>query len=228
MLLVLVTDVVNTFRQFTPKLIICQPPMNLFILIILLTIGGDQVTQTNSNYPLRIEKIMISPKRLIYIKLWGPSHHSKWGMTRSTIELQEARISEDKQISYGKPIRLPCDGSSALIADLISNFILDGRRLNIEFTNQQKELPGVFAETPRSEENYNSSSINLESLLLTEFKNQKLSKTRILSKLADKGYEIDKEALVQSLELLADQEKITKDSAVHASSGTNYFLWGFP
>ncbi len=186
------------------------------------------MTQTNSSRPVRIEKITISPKRLIYIKLWGPSDHSKWGMTRSTIELQETRISDDNQISYGKPIRLPCDGSSALIADLISNFIINGRRLNFEFKNQLKELPRVFTETPRSEENFPSVSMNLESILLTEFKNQKLSKTRILSKLVDKGYEIDKETLVQSLEILADQEKITKESTVHTSSGTNYFLWGFP
>ncbi|UCG90276.1 MAG: hypothetical protein JSU57_00695 [Candidatus Heimdallarchaeota archaeon] len=185
------------------------------------------MTQTNSSRPVRIEKIMISPKRMIYIKLWGPSSHSKWGMTRSTIEIQEAR-TDDNQITYGKPIRLPCDGSSALIADLTSHFIIDGRRLNFEFINQQKELPRGFTEVPGSEENSHSSSMSLESLLLTEFKNQKLSKTRILSMLADKGFEIDKEVLVQSLEELADQEKITKESAVHASSGTNYFLWGFP
>ena len=183
---------------------------------------------TNSRSPLRIEKIIISPKRRIYVKLWGPSRHIKWGMTRSSIELQEARISDDKQISYGKPIRLPCDGSSALIADLISNYIIGGRRLNIEFKNEQKELPSITAKTPASEENIHSSGMDLESLLLNEFKNQKLSKTRILSALADKGFEIDKESLIQSLETLTDQEKITKEPAVHTSSGTNYFLWGFP
>ncbi|MFX1283761.1 MAG: hypothetical protein ACFFB5_08900 [Promethearchaeota archaeon] len=185
------------------------------------------MTQTNSNHPIRMEKIMISPKRMIYIKLWGPSYHPKWGMTRSTIELQEARVSDGKQISYGSPVRLPCDGSSAIIADLIPHFIIEGRQLNSEFKNQKKELTQVFTETLRLEDNNQYSSINLESVLLAEFSNQKLSKTRIHSKLTEKGYEIDKEALEQSLELLADREKITKEVAVHASSGTNYFLWGF-
>ena len=75
------------------------------------------MTFPNANSPLRIEKIMISPKRFIYVKLWGPSHHTKWGMIRSSVELQEAKISEDKKISYGNPIRLPCEGPTALIAD---------------------------------------------------------------------------------------------------------------
>ncbi len=228
MLLILVADISQQFSPIHSNIIYTSASDVLIYSYYLISNGGDQLTQTNSSRPVRIEKITISPKRLIYIKLWGPSDHSKWGMTRSTIELQEVRISDENQISYGKPIRLPCDGLSALIADLISNFIINGRRLNFEFKNQQKELPLVFTETPGSEENFHSVSMNLESLLLTEFKNQKLSKTRILSKLVDKGYEIDKETLVQSLEILADQEKITKESAVHTSSGTNYFLWGFP
>ncbi|MFX0125900.1 MAG: hypothetical protein ACFFAE_19925, partial [Candidatus Hodarchaeota archaeon] len=58
--------------------------------------------------------------------------------------------------------------------------------------------------------------------------NEKLSKTRILTKMTDRGLEIDKETLVHVLESLANQKKITKESAVHTSSGTNYFLWGFP
>ena len=118
---------------------------------------------------------MVSPKRRIYVKLWGPSRHTKWGMTRSSIELQEDRISDDKQISYGKPIRLPCDGSSALIADLISNYIIDGRRLNIEFKNEQKELPSITAKTSASEESIHSSGMDLESLLLSQLPSAKAS-----------------------------------------------------
>lgn len=171
---------------------------------------------------------MISPKRMIYVKLWKPSHHDKWGMVRSSIELQEANISDDKQISYGKPIWLPCDGSSALIADLISNFIIDGRRLNFEFKNRQKESPNVIPKNPSSKGEIFTSGMDLESLLLNEFSNQKLSRTRILLTLNDKGLDIDKETLVHSLETLAGQEKITKEAAIHTSSGTNYFLWGFP
>lgn len=171
---------------------------------------------------------MISPKRMIYLKLWEPSHHAKWGMTRSSIEFQEARISEDKQITYGKPIRLPCDGNSALIADLISDYIIEGRRLNAEFKAQYKDSTTDLILNPISKENHRSSDIDLESLLLTEFKNQKMSKTRILTTLTNKGFEIENNFLLQSLEALAEQEKITKEPAVHAASGTNYFLWGFP
>ncbi|UCE14370.1 MAG: hypothetical protein JSV04_04130 [Candidatus Heimdallarchaeota archaeon] len=185
------------------------------------------MNQTKSTSPLRIEKITISPKRMIYLKLWGPSHHTKWGMTRASIELQEARISEEKQITYDKPIRLPCDGSSALIADLISDYIIDGRRLNVEFKAQHSDSTSYQEEHP-TEVIHRSSDIELESLLLTEFKNQKMSKTRILTSLTKKGYEIENTTLIQSLESLAEQEKITKEPAVHAASGTNYFLWGFP
>ncbi|MHA2202782.1 MAG: hypothetical protein ACW991_03755 [Candidatus Hodarchaeales archaeon] len=182
---------------------------------------------TNSNSPLRIEKIMISPKRFVYVKLWGPSHHAQWGMTRSSIELQEAKVSEDKQTSYGKPIRLPCDGSAALIADLISNYIIKGRQLNVKFKTQQNQKTSN-SETIKLSEDEIHSGIELKDLLLNEFKNQKISKTRILTNLADKGFEIDSKTLVQTLESLANQEKIAKEPAVHASSGTNYFLWGFP
>ncbi|MFX1505430.1 MAG: hypothetical protein ACFFDC_04860 [Promethearchaeota archaeon] len=184
------------------------------------------MTFPNSNTPLRMEKIMISPKRFIYVKLWGPSHHTQWGMTRSSIELQEARITEDKQASYKKPIRLPCEGSAALIADLISNFIIEGRQLNNQFKNQQNQTNSL-ANTDSSEKG-TCSGIELEDLLLDEFKHQKLSKTRILAQLADKGFDIDNNSLLQALESLKNQEKITKESAVHQSSGTNYNLWGFP
>jgi hypothetical protein len=173
-----------------------------------------------------MEKIMISRKRSIYVKLWGASHHAQWGMTRSSIELQEVKISEDKQTSYGKPIRLPCEGSAALIADLISNFIIEGRKLNTQFKNQQTQKT-VSLNTDSSDK-VAYSGIELEDLLLREFRNKKLSKTRILTQLADKGFEIDNETLLQALESLTIQEKITKEAAVHQSSGTNYFLWGFP
>lgn len=203
--------------------------LNNAYLFSLFYHNGGELTLTNSNSPLRIEKIMISVKRFMYVKLWGPSHHAQWGMTRSSIELQEVRISEDKQISYGKPIRLPCDGSAALIADLISNYIIEGRRLNNKFKNQQNQKPSTSGTTTDlSEDKIHSSGIELEDLLLNEFKNQKLSKTRILTKLADKGFEIENNTLVQTLESMAGREKITKEPAVHSSSGTNYFLWGFP
>ncbi|UCG03294.1 MAG: hypothetical protein JSW11_04740 [Candidatus Heimdallarchaeota archaeon] len=178
------------------------------------------------NSPLGIEKIVISPKRFIYVKLWGPSHHAQWGMTRSSIELQETRISDDKQPSYGKPIRLPCDGSTALIADLISNYIIEGRQLNNQFKNQQnqKSRPSPIPKSSKPD----LSPLEIEDLVLKEFKNQKLSKTRILTKLSEKGVEIDSKKLLQALESLAHQEKISKESAVHTSSGTKYYLWGFP
>lgn len=178
----------------------------------------------NSNSPLRIDKIMISPKRFVYIKLWGPSHHTQWGMTRSSIEIQEAKILEDKQISYEKPIRLPCEGATALIADLMSNFLIEGRQLNAQLKKQQYEQKTSRSNTKLTE----IPPSEIEKLLLNEFKHQKLSKTRILTLLADKGFEIDKNTLLQALESLTIQEKITKESTVHASSGTNYFLWVFP
>ena len=166
---------------------------------------------------------MISPKRFMYIKLWGPSHHAQWGMIRSSIEIQEARILEDKQTSYGKPIRLPCEGSAALIADLISSFLIEGKRLNSQFKKQQN------GQTSYSNNKITDGSPSeIEELLLSEFSHQKLSKTRILTHLADKGFEIDRNTLLQALESLTTQEEITKESSVHDASGTNYFLWVFP
>ncbi|MFX0015267.1 MAG: hypothetical protein ACFFB2_09205 [Promethearchaeota archaeon] len=141
--------------------------------------------------------------------------------------MQEAKLSEDKKISYGTPIRLPCDGSSALIADLITNYIIDGRRLNDEFKAHQEEISISIPKTGESKRSNEYSGMTLESLLLDEFSNQKLSKTKIISGLSRKGIEIDREDLLQSLESLADQGKITKEFAVHSSSGTRYTLWGF-
>ena len=158
----------------------------------------------------------------MYVKLWGPSHHAQWGMTRSSIEIQEAKISEEKQTSYGKPIRLPCEGSAALIADLISNYLIEGRRLNSQFKKHQNE------QINNSNKITDASLSEIEELLISEFSHQKLSKTRILTQLTDKGFEIDRNTLLQALESLTTQEKITKESTVHAASGTNYFLWVFP
>lgn len=186
------------------------------------------MTKANSKKPIRIEKIMISPKRIFYVKLWPPSPNAKWGMTRATIELQEAKFSDDKQPIYGTPIRLPCDGSTALIADLISNYIIDGRRMNTEFKTHERDSSNITGRSSNSEGRNHSPERDLEALLLSEFSNVKLSKSRILSVLSNKGFNIEREILMQSLESLANQERITKESAVHTASGTNYFLWGFP
>ena len=54
--------------------------------------------------PINIEKIRISPKRSVYIKLWPPTIHPQWGKTRASIEIQEARVDDEKNVNYGKAI----------------------------------------------------------------------------------------------------------------------------
>ncbi|MHA2246817.1 MAG: hypothetical protein ACXADY_17870 [Candidatus Hodarchaeales archaeon] len=45
-------------------------------------------------------------------------------MSRATIELQEVRIGDDKQVTYGQPLKLPCDSAAALVTDLMKHFLL--------------------------------------------------------------------------------------------------------
>ena len=184
------------------------------------------MNEQKSTGPSTIEKIRISPKRSIYIKLWPPSIHPQWGKTRASIEIQEARINEEKQVTYGKALRLPCDGSTALLANYLSSFTLEGRRQNSEFMSEN------FSSS--KEENMTTNSVNsglsiieFSNLLLSQFKGQKLSKTRILKSLLTKGTEIDSNFLIETLEKLVDENKISTESAVHTSSGTTYTLWNF-
>lgn len=176
--------------------------------------------------PSNIEKIRVSPKRSVYIKLWPPAIHPQWGKTRATIEIQEARFDEEKQVTYSKALRLPCDGSTALLARYLESFILEGRNLNSEFMSENSSSHQE-GKTKISDNDSGLSLNNLSNLMLTQFKGQKLSKTRIIQSLRTKGYEIDNYLLIETLETLVDENKISKESAVHTSSGTNYALWSF-
>ncbi len=185
------------------------------------------------NKPKMIEKIKISPKRMLYVKLWGPSSHSKYGMMRSSIEIQEAKFSDEKQVSYSTPIRIPCDGAAALLSNLISHFIIEGRQLNNEYSekseNNSEQSKKIMNSNQLESHDQQNQGENLESLLLREFKGKKISKTRILSTLNESsGIEIDNNHLMEILEFLASKSKIEKESAVHSASGTKYTLWVFP
>ena len=185
------------------------------------------------NKPKMIEKIKISPKRMLYVKLWGPSSHAKYGMMRSSIEIQEAKFSDEKQVSYSAPIRIPCDGAAALLSNLISHFIIEGRQSNTEFLEKSKNNLKQSKQINNSNQfeslDQKNQGENLESLLLREFKGKKISKTRILSTLNESsGIEIDNNHLMEILEFLASKSKIEKESAVHSASGTKYTLWVFP
>ncbi len=184
--------------------------------------------QENNNKPVQFEKISLSPKRMIYVKLWAPSTHPKWGMTRSSIEIQEVKIFEDKTVSYGSSIRFPCDGSTALLSSILNDYLIEGRRLVREFAEKEgfDQKNEKRSDSPKI--NAVTSGDDLRSLLLGEFRNKRLSKTRILTHLQKQGFEIDKIILLQTLEKLAEAELISKESAVHSSSGTNYTLWSFP
>ena len=76
--------------------------------------------------------------------------------------------------------------------------------------------------------NSNSKELDIETILLSNFKNIKLSKTRIITSLSEKGFNIDKSSLMTTLEHLATENKISKESAIHSASGNHYILWGFP
>ncbi|MHA1972089.1 MAG: hypothetical protein ACTSW1_03780 [Candidatus Hodarchaeales archaeon] len=175
--------------------------------------------------PIRNEKVVISQKRYISVKLWPPSHNERWGMSRAVIEIQEAKKDSNDQWTYSNPIRIPCDGAAALISDLISYYIIEGRVLNSEFKDKQNKV------------SYGTSSDNItetkpdqdiESVLLRTIKNKKLSRTRIMSFLNEKGITPDKSTLLELLEKMATEKKISKEKAIHSASGTEYILWGFP
>ncbi len=174
-------------------------------------------SQSNSG-PVRIEKIQVSKVRSINIKLWGPANHPQWGMTRSSIEIQEARKNEEGQISYGKALRIPCDGTAAILADYISSYMVEGRNLNSAFRKDQETLPETRTDLDSEE---------IEVILLENFNNQKLSKTRILQILNAKGVSIDNIKLLDVLESLVESQKINKESAIHSASGNTYTLWHF-
>ena len=76
-------------------------------------------------------------------------------------------------------------------------------------------------------DNSRLSSKDLSNLLLSQFQGQKLSKTRILQLLRTKGHDVDNHFLIETLETLIEENKISKESAVHTSSGTSYTLWSF-
>jgi hypothetical protein len=193
---------------------------------------NSEVIEMETNKPLQIEKIKISPKRLLYVKLWGPSSHSKYGMNRSSIEIQEAKFSNGNNVSYGEPLRIPCDGAAALLSTLVGHYIVEGRQLNSNFKKKQEiaEDPDRFTnQNQKFLQKQDQTGLNLESILLDEFKGKKLSKTRILNALQEKkGIEIENQILMQTLESLAINSKITKESAMHSASGTRYNLWVFP
>ena len=180
------------------------------------------MTHPSTTGPMKIEKIHISKQRSINIKLWGPSNHPQWGLTRSTIEIQEARKNEEGQMSYGKAIRLPCDGSASILANYLSSFLIKGRDLNKQINlgskSIQSESKSVSAEMKADE---------IEKVLVKQFKNQKLSKTRILQTLSANGIEIDGNTLLDVLELLVDNQQVSKESAIHTGSGNTYTLWHF-
>ena len=184
------------------------------------------MNEQKSTGPSNIEKIRISPKRSVYIKLWPPTIHPQWGKTRATIEIQEARFNEEKQVTYSKALRFPCDGSTALLADYLESFIIEGRNLNSKFMSENSSYYQE-GNTKVGDDDSGLSLNNPSDLLLSQFKGQKLSKTRIIQSLRTKGYEIDNNFLIETLETLVDENKISKESAVHTSSGTNYTLWSF-
>jgi hypothetical protein len=96
--------------------------------------------------------------------------------------------------------------------------MLDGRNLNNSFKKNQK-IPQ--ATQPRL------TSEGIEEVLFENFKNQKLSKTRILQTLSTKGFNIDNIHLLDVLESLVESQRISKESAIHSASGNNYTLWHF-
>ena len=176
--------------------------------------------------PSLIEKIRISPKRSIYIKLWPPSIHPQWGKTRASIEIQEAKINEEKQVTYSKALRLPCDGSTTLLANYLTSFTLEGRKKNSDFVSGKSSISKNKKITINNL-NDGLSMSELVNLLSSQFKGQKLSKTRILQSLRAKGHETDNNFLLETLEMLHEENKISTESAVHTSSGTTYTLWNF-
>ncbi len=184
------------------------------------------LNEQKSTGPSNIEKIRISPKRSIYVKLWPPSIHPQWGKTRASIEIQEARINEEKQVTYGKALRLPCDGSTTLLASYLSSFILEGRKQNSEFMSENSSS-SIEENMTFNNGNKGLSITELSNLLLSQFKGQKLSKTRIMQSLRTKRTEIDNDFLIETLEKLVEENKISTESAVHTSSGTTYTLWSF-
>ncbi len=175
------------------------------------------VNQSSSG-PVKFERIQISKQRSINIKLWAPANHSQWGMTRATIEIQEARKNEEDQISYGKALRIPCDGTAAILANYLSSYLIEGRNLNQVYKNNIKSSQN---------ESKSISLEEIEKMLISQFNNQKLSKTRILQSLNAKGLEIDSDVLVNVLESLVDTQQISKESAIHSGSGNTYTLWHF-
>ncbi|MHA1225310.1 MAG: hypothetical protein ACTSPV_01040 [Candidatus Hodarchaeales archaeon] len=174
--------------------------------------------------PVRNEKIIISQKRYISVKLWPPSHNERWGMSRATIEIQEAK-KDNEQWIFSNTIRIPCDGAAALISDLISYYIVEGRILNSEFKNNKNN---TTATTPIATPVDKNVDQDIESVLLTNIKNKKLSRTRIMALLNEKGLSPDKSILLGLLEKMASEKKISKEKAIHTASGNEYILWGFP
>jgi hypothetical protein len=177
---------------------------------------------TTEHRPIMYEKIAISPKRFLTVKLWPPSMHPQWGITRASIEIQESRIGENNAISYGQAIRLPCGGPAALVATYIQEYLLEGRRLNLEASSSKQTT-----QAPDSESAVADTS-NPQDVILSKLAGLQLSKSRAFKTLQDQGYSLDKYGFYSALEELANEGKIRKEQRTLKDSKDTYDLWIIP
>ncbi|MFW9778992.1 MAG: hypothetical protein ACFFE8_09085 [Candidatus Heimdallarchaeota archaeon] len=172
--------------------------------------------------PLMYEKIAISPKRFLTVKLWPPTAHPQWGITRASIEIQESRIGENNAITYGQAIRLPCSGSTALVATYLQQYLLEGRRLNLEGSSSEKETPVLESDHTKPE------TSDIKEVILSELAGLQTSKSRAYKTLQDQGHSLDKYEFYTALEELASEGKIQKEQRTLKDSKDTYDLWIIP
>ncbi len=89
--------------------------------------------------PYRSEYIRLSNRKAIRIKLWPPSK-SKFedrDIAPAQIEIEEVSIDENGNRTYGNSIRLYASEKAILLAEYLSDFAKEGRRLN---QNYRREL----------------------------------------------------------------------------------------
>ncbi|MFW9855777.1 MAG: hypothetical protein ACFFFG_11980 [Candidatus Thorarchaeota archaeon] len=173
---------------------------------------------TSENRPIMYERITISPKRFVTVKLWPPSPHPEWGIARASIEIQESRVGANDEITYGDKVRLPCSGPTALVTTYLQQFLVEGRRLNLEFRN----AAGEQDQDSLTDEN------ELKELILTKLAGQGISKSRAYDVLTSQGYDIDKYTFYNTLEILANEGVIQKEEREHSESKNKYDWWVIP
>ena len=178
--------------------------------------------------PFKRDRIILSPKRGLSISLWPPreSRRPEFDFSRASISVQEYKIENGGKINYGESLRLPCSEKSLLLARIIEDFSVEGRKMNREYQEQDVTIEKTEDVIPH-ETNIDQRKLDnkqLKEIILNEFKGQTVIVRSIISTLQDMGHEIQGRDVASTLREL-ETEGFVKSEERTAKAGHTYTIW---